>query len=414
MRRNNEINKESFTSSSGINDEQNQIHTHVVNNFEELAGHASAWNSLTLKSVQQLPMSSYDWVTSFLETQLSPDQDWVVIFAYRGSQLLGVAPLLKGYCRLKGIHRLRLAPPFDWHTPSVDFLVAPGMEKEIIPRLLESANRLGLPLACLKLKRLPLSSPILELMKNKIEHFVSTRHFNGLGSYINTSGDYEKYSAALSRNFRKNLRRLERKSKQLDNPRYLFMNEDTADPEYLKKFMQVESSSWKNRHGTAISQSELKVNFYSALIDKLSKSGWLEWHFLTAGDSAIAAHMAIRLNRKLILLKIGYDEEYSIFSPGTKLLEHTIRRAFESDDIDEIDCLTQYPWNSGWNMQTRKYYDLKIYPARFLSMLTCYNIDFMLNAVDRIPILKDIKHFCGGLHHPSTNNNRHHDAGGNK
>ncbi|MGB3757485.1 MAG: hypothetical protein WBA07_14090 [Rivularia sp. (in: cyanobacteria)] len=51
----------------------------AIQNFQELELHIDGWNQLAFAAPQQLPMSSYAWVSSYLEHYLSDDESWVLL-----------------------------------------------------------------------------------------------------------------------------------------------------------------------------------------------------------------------------------------------------------------------------------------------------------------------------------------------
>jgi hypothetical protein len=96
----------------------------------------------------------------------------------------------------------------------------------------------------------------------------------------------------------------------------------------------------------------------------MSDRGWLEWHFLEFDGKPVAGHMATRFGRSLVLLKIGYDENYSRLGPGNLLFHHIVARAFADDGIDEINCTTDKPWHANWQVVKDDYTDIMLTPPR--------------------------------------------------
>jgi hypothetical protein len=82
--------------------------------------------------------------------------------------------------------------------------------------------------------------------------------------------------------------------------------------------------------------------------------------------------MAVKIGRVLYLWKIAYDERYRPYAPGNALMLQTIRRAFETGDTDEVNCLTNSAWNRDWNMERRTYYNVTVWPRRLLPFLAGY------------------------------------------
>jgi hypothetical protein len=120
----------------------------------------------------------------------------------------------------------------------------------------------------------------------------------------------------------------------------------------------------------------------------------LEWHFLEAEGKTIAAHLALQINRSLIILKICYDEAYSSYSPGAVLFEKMFERAFHSGKVDEVNLLTDYAWNQNWQAERRSYYNLYLFPDKPLSTLAGYIPLKMRIGLRQVPAVHQAYHFC--------------------
>ena len=137
-----------------------------------------------------------------------------------------------------------------------------------------------------------------------------------------------------------------------------------ADEKKDETLMRVETASWKGRAGTAIISSPALRPFYTALASQLFRLGWLEWYILLTDGRPIAMHFSIKTRGSPVINKKGYGEDFVRYSPGNILFEQTIRRAFNSNDTAEINCLTDMAWHDNWKMIDKDYSDLWIYLRR--------------------------------------------------
>jgi hypothetical protein len=97
----------------------------------------------------------------------------------------------------------------------------------------------------------------------------------------------------------------------------------------------------------------------------------------------------------MYLWKIAYDEAYSAYAPGNVLLLRAIEHAFESPDIDEINCLTDSPWNRDWNMGHRDYFRVTVWPKRLLPFLAGYCRVRSKMVLKRVPGVRTIHRYMG-------------------
>jgi hypothetical protein len=283
--------------------------------------------------------------------------------------LVGTLPVL--------LERAKFAPwkcivarvPFTWHTVANDLAVAEGREKDVVPLLLEGLRRAVPGWFCLTLDRAPEDSPILRCFEQPGRRFCMLKQFESNAAYLPIVGDYETFLGSLHKKFRTNVRRWQRKINQLADAEYVTAVGDQATGEHMADFAEMEASGWKGCVGSAIQASPDVAEFYRRMTGRLAERGWLEWQFLRAEGKVIAGQLGARLGRSLVLLKIAFREEYKAYAPGNLLLARTIEQAFASGDVDEINCLTDYPWTHDWNMHLRPHYRVNVYPKSVTPML---------------------------------------------
>lgn len=368
----------------------------VATSPEALIRYADDWNRLALDSPQRLPMLSHAWVASYYEHLLEPGTDWACLFAFDHDELIGVLPCQSCSGALTAFTPVHLCAPASSHTRSVDLVLRAGKEHQAACLLIEGLTRLAPHWGRLDLTVIPSGSPTLTLAETDLPHVHVTVEQQWFGAYIPITGTYQEYLDSLSEKFARNLRRLGNKIHQLASMQEQFVEPGTAQPEHLAQFLEVEASGWKASAGTAIGQSPQLVGFYRALTTRLAELGRLEYHFMTAEGKTIAGHLGVRLGRTLVLLKIGYDEAYSSYAPGNVLMAHTIERSFSRGDTDEINCLTDMPWNRNWNMQKRPYHNLTFDRKALMPFLTGYLPGYARRLATRVPGLKGLVHRLRG------------------
>lgn len=354
----------------------------VVRTLDVLAGHAEPWNRLASSSPQQAPMLSYAWMSAYFEHRLQPGESWFCLFAYDDSELVGVLPVVvspRPGGPLAGGARTVLRTPYDPHTISIAPLVAAGREFEVIPRLLDAAGETRRGWFCMEMERVPESSPVVAVLDaaghmagHAGGHGFVIKELRSTGAYLPIRGEFGAYRDGLSRNFRNNLNKARNKLRKLAGVETRFLAGADATEAQLAQFAQVEAASWKGEAGTAIAASPALVAFYTTLTRRLSQAGWLEWHFLQAEGKTIAANLAIRLERSLLLWKLGYDHAYARCSPGSLLFEQLAERAFADGAIQEINLMTDWAWYDNWQMEKRRCFNLHLYPRRPAPLLLGY------------------------------------------
>jgi len=364
-----------------------------VRSLIDLEPHAEAWDELVARLPDQLPFSSHAWTATFFQYRLSPGEQWCCLLAFEGSELVGVLPLIIGRCKILGLTRCQLHNPKDAHTRSVGLVAAPGKEAKVVESFLSSLNKVDPGWYSLYLERIPASSPLIQYFDQNARGMLAFHEFVNMGAYITTKGNFDDFRSGLSRNFRNNLSKHVNKLNSYKDVNYEFLEEEKATSADLERFMKVEVANWKGQAGSAIIQSSDLINFYSQLADRLTKRGWLEWHFLMAEGKTIAGNLAIRCGRNIIVWKLGYDEDYAKCGPGTLLYEQAIKRAFTCNTIDKIDLTTDPVWANNWKMQKREFHNLWIYPNRLMPFVANFLPQKIKDRLRQIPVLrKGVQH----------------------
>ncbi|KST63712.1 GNAT family N-acetyltransferase [Mastigocoleus testarum] len=348
-----------------------QLQIKVVQSFEELNFHANKWNQLTFEAPQQLPMSSIAWVSSYFEHYLEDDESWACLFAYDGDELVGVMPLVIKLRRLLGFKFALLGTHRSAQTCSIDLLTKQGEENIVIPFLIDAAIEYFPYQVGIIFDRLPENSPTIGVLE-KLSGFTLTEELDSVGAFLRIRDNFAEYRGSLSGNFRSNLNKASKKLHKLPDVKFSFLSENKATAEYLTQLIEVEAKSWKKDAGTAIIDSPTAIAFYQSLTQRLSNAGFLEWHILEAEGKTIAINLAVRLKRLILIWKLAYDPAYSKCSPGSMLLEEAVKLACESEDIDEINLMTDHSWYDNWKMEKRLYYNLRLYSHKPIPFIFGY------------------------------------------
>lgn len=357
---------------------------------EALQPWADSWNNLAFNAQQQEPMLSHAWLSTYFQHCLKPGEQFCCLLAIRNERLAGVLPLVMTTQNVLGWRRLVIRTPGDNQTTSVGSLSDPEYETEVATLFRDSLDGVFPRWQTLSMTRLPPHSPMIAVLSHKCRSLKALTRPAGVGAYLPTTGNFDDYLGTLKKNFKSNLKRLCNKAARLPDVRTEFLTGPDATEDQLERFVTVEAASWKGDQGSAIASSPQAVAFYRTLCRNLSALGWLEWHFLSTEGKTIAGNLAIRCGRSVLIWKLGYDADYSKNGPGTVLFEHLARRAFEAEDIDQIDLMTDMPWYDNWQMHKRNYSDLLVFPNRLTPIITGLWPTRLRIALARIPFLRSL------------------------
>ncbi|MEH1893382.1 MAG: GNAT family N-acetyltransferase [Nostoc sp.] len=320
-----------------------KLKVQIVENLEELKLHADSWNQLAFEAPQQLPMTSYAWISSYFEHYVKVDESWFCVFAYNDSELVGVLPLIVTPQRFFGFNFSFLVTRRSSQSCSLDIVAALGIENIVIPVLIDAAKQFCPHHLGMVFNRLPENSPTIAALEGMSDILLIKELDWMMGANLKITGSFDEYRETLSGNLRSTIKRLGKKLYQLEGVKTIFLKGSDATEKYLPQLIEVEAASWKGTRGSSIANSSTDISFFTNLTRRLSEAGWLEWQLLEAKGKTIAINLAIKLKRSTIIWKLAYDESYSKFSPGTILFEQVVKSAY-ADKVDEINLVSDFSW----------------------------------------------------------------------
>jgi hypothetical protein len=105
------------------------------------------------------------------------------------------------------------------------------------------------------------------------------------------------------------------------------------------------------------------------LVRRLYDAGALEWHLLRADGRIIAMELSVRLGAAIATPKIAYDESFASCAPGYLLCEDTLRDAYARVGLEELNDVSEAPWQDRWQMNRHGYYSISLVPRDAVSAM---------------------------------------------
>lgn len=332
------------------------LRVELVRSIDGLDEYADAWDMLALNAPQQHPVMTHAWISAYLKTKIPASDPWFCLFAFYGTELVGVLPLVVREYQFLGKKYLSLNTPNHPHTRWVDFLFKEKFGKRVIQLFADYLNAMRPRVVRLTMDQVICNSQTFGILEEGIDDIYSYKFPNGYESIIPVDGSYSDYRKGLSKKMTSNMRRSYNLLKKLGDFSITVINDAANSQKDLLSFAAIEQSGWKGNQGTAI---RVKFwEFFEELVQNMVSRDWLEWYFLESGNKRIAGYLTIPFGRSAVILKTGYDEEYSSLSPGNILTEKMIEYIFSCGKYDIINFLTDYEWLLRWNVKRNQYYQI--------------------------------------------------------
>lgn len=279
------------------------------------------WDALLQSTTCNQAFSSAAWFLSAcnVDPSISPR----VIAAWRGSELVGILPLVD----VSGAGRVEF-PLGDYN----DVIARPG-DSVAVEGMLDCALGLG---RNLRLKNLRLDSNFyraaIQVRPDLVEKQFQVVHRY---LYIDLRTSYDNYLASRSKNLRADLRRHERKAKQGGLAVTALSPETFAPARLPEVFLSLHLARFPKE--TAF-RNPTQQAFVRAAFPVLFRQGRLKPFVLTAGGEVVAIDICLIGPRGLCTWNGGFLPEAEEYSPGTLIVAEQIRQSFDSG-MEEYDWL---------------------------------------------------------------------------
>jgi len=280
------------------------------------------WRSLEERGYIKWPYLTYDWMYTWWKHYSHRAEELILLAAYDGDELLGLAPLYSQSMYLRG--RLRL---FRMITPlgsrEIDFydFILRDDPQPILEKIFEFLYN-NYPGYVLYLCDLREYSSICQHVVKRIYRYVEIEPGN-LYPYVNLPDDYKKYYAELGNRTRKDIRYNSNRLKKLSG----FRVGQIGSQFDIDSLYRLHYRRWHmDAHDPKIERME---RYERKIIDILKKKDLLRMLSLYVNDACIGVLLSYDYNDVRYYHKIGYDLNYARYSLGKLLINWSIQDAIE-------------------------------------------------------------------------------------
>jgi Acetyltransferase (GNAT) domain len=193
----------------------------------------------------------------------------------------------------------------------------------------------------LELPKVAGEGPFQELLADALggEPVHSLLHARAL--FVPAASAESYLSRSMSGKKRKELRRLRRRLADEGPVEFRELRADGPVEEWAWRFLELESSGWKGRRGSAFAADEENRRFFLETLRGAFRRGRLMMLELRLGERTIAMKCNLLAGAGSFAFKIAYDEAYARFSPGVLLELENVRRLHARPEIAWMDsCAT--------------------------------------------------------------------------
>jgi CelD/BcsL family acetyltransferase involved in cellulose biosynthesis len=313
---------------------------------------AEEWNDAVERARIPHPFLRHEWIRTWWDAFAGDRQ--LRIFVARRGRIFAIAPLMLERASMYGVPVRRLRLLQNDHTPRSDVIVAERSEDACLA-IWHAIQSSPVAWDVLQLNQLAADSRSRELFTKfaAAEGQVTGVWKSGAAPYLTLPGNFSVYTSTLSPKFRQNLRNRLKRLSEVGEPAFEVVSEPSEIRASREDAQRLEQSGWKRSEGTAIASDPAVQRFYTLLAERAAECSWLRLLFLSVNGRRIAGAFAAIYDRRLFLLKTGYDPDFAKCSPFKLLVYFAVQHAFELG-LTEVDFLGDTePWKLEWTSTTR-------------------------------------------------------------
>ncbi len=316
------------------------------------------WNETVERANIAHPFLRHEWVRIWWDAFGAGNQLHLLVVRHRG-QVAAIAPLMLEHSEMYGVPIRKLRLLFNDYTPRADVIVdaEPAIRDDAYRAIWHALVECGKSWDVVQFGQLPAESVSVSVFGRLAaeEHRSTGLWESGASPYLTITGSWREYEASLSAKFRQNLRNRLARLSRLGSPVFEILENPAEIRASLPDVERLEDSGWKRKEGTAITSNDQVRRFYELLTSRAPECPWLRVMFLAVGGRRIAAAVAAMHDRRLFLLKTGYDPEFATCSPFKLFTYFAVRHAFDAQ-LRELDLLGDAdPWKLEWTTTTRRH-----------------------------------------------------------
>ncbi|GAB4510440.1 MAG: hypothetical protein Tsb0026_12260 [Sulfuricaulis sp.] len=306
----------------------------------------------------------YAWYRGYIEClERDPDQVFFCVMS-RGSLPVAVFPLKSATHKVFGIPFRILQVPTHDHMDLGDFIFTKTEDNTILLKtLVERLRRVsGVAWDVIRVPNALEDSATAFALQHAPPLLWRTT-LAKKSNYANCGMSYDQVAANFDGHFRRNIRRLSRRAREMGTLQFHSYRSVEDINRYFHELLRVEAAGWKGESGTntAIACNDAANRFYKTLVEGFGPSGQCMLNLMMLNDKCIAGQLCLVVDGTVYILKIGFDETYAAIAPGNLIMEQLFRQCAEDKQINTISFVTGKDWNYLWGAKSLLVHDHRIF-----------------------------------------------------
>jgi CelD/BcsL family acetyltransferase involved in cellulose biosynthesis len=342
----------------------------VPANSADFLASRQAWNALVDRMRYPSVFCGWDWVATWWEHFGSGRELWPLLI-YRDGELKGVLPLFSQR-RLAGREArvgrvLGYCAATDLHPDPLDIVSAEADADACAEAALAYLRRSARDWDVLHLQFLTGDGHLVRSMGAARAYSAHTEQVSE-APYIPIKGNYDDYLGRLSANERSHIRRRRRRLIEEQGAAYTDFRSHDAQEVLQTLFELHERRAAEKRIHSSFARPDV-LAFHRDLLIRLDRSRvWLRG--LCRGPEIIAVFYGYVAGGRISYYQTGHAPLWGEFSPGSVLLQETIREAFDAGMAEYNFLQGEEEFKYRWTEHVRPLYTVDLFNGSLCGRLS--------------------------------------------
>ena len=303
------------------------------------------WNFLLSESPANSFFLRWEWLGAWWKAYQDKDYELCILLAFRGNELIGIAPfylIYKSWKNIFPIRRLLFLGTKEGNLISefMDIIHRDGEEEAVTHEIFkfivseDLCDDLALHNICTLSKTISVLQQIAK--ERKFLYIV-----NGMyeSPYINLPANYNDFLSRCSKKLRYNIKNNQKMIVKYDNIVFRKTNNLLELESDFAELIRLHEQRWESRQLAGAFAGERFFSFQKMVMQDMLRNGHLELRFLSVSGKNIAAVYNINYKGKIYFFQAGLDLSFDKdLSPGLLLHSYCIEEAIK-DGLKEYDFL---------------------------------------------------------------------------
>lgn len=326
----------------------------------------SDWNALADSMRYPTVFTSFVWIRTWWE-HFGAGRQLRVLLLRRNGKLKGVLPLFCGSQRLGFRGRmgrvLEYAGAADLYPDPLDIISSPDDARACVRAAIAHLMQAYKDWDVAHFQFLAEEGDLLRGIIDTLAGDCSAEETSG-APYIQIVGRYEDHVLGLSPNERAKVRRSRRRLLDEQGVIYRDLGSEDLEPVLSKLFDLHERRCAEKKIQSSFARDDVMA-FHRKLLSRIDQSRiWLRG--LQRGDETIAIFYGFEMGGCVSYYQLGHDPAWKAFSPGTVLLQETIRECFDRG-LSEYNFLQgDEQFKHRWTTHSRRLFSVDVFRASLL------------------------------------------------